>query len=99
MPFENIAPKLSPQEYERNFADITPAFTPSQAKVEANRCLYCFDAPCTKACPTSIDVPAFIKKISTGNLKGSARVILSANILGKSCGRVCRPKSYARARA
>jgi dihydropyrimidine dehydrogenase (NAD+) subunit PreT len=89
MPLVNIAPKLSPQEYERNFADISPAFTPSQAKIEANRCLYCFDAPCTKACPTSIDVPAFIKKISTGNLKGSARVILSANILGKSCGRVC----------
>ena len=51
--------------------------------------MYCFDAPCIKACPTRIDVPSFIKKISTGNLKGSARVILSANILGESCGRVC----------
>lgn len=85
----NISPKLSPQEYERNFADISPPFTSQQARIEANRCLYCFDAPCTKACPTSIDVPSFIKKITTGNLKGSARVILSANILGESCGRVC----------
>ena len=85
----NIAPKLSPQEYELNFADISPPFTSQQAVIEANRCLYCFDAPCIKACPTRIDVPSFIKKIGTGNLKGSARVILSANILGESCGRVC----------
>ena len=63
--------------------------TPQQAAIEAARCLYCFDAPCTIACPTHIDVPAFIKKISTGNLRGSAREILSANILGHSCGRVC----------
>ena len=63
--------------------------TPRQAAIEAARCLYCFDAPCTIACPTHIDVPAFIKKISTGNLRGSAREILSANILGHSCGRVC----------
>jgi dihydropyrimidine dehydrogenase (NAD+) subunit PreT len=83
------APKLSPEQYERNFADIEPRMTPIQAAVESARCLYCFDAPCTVACPTHIDVPAFIKKISTGNLLGSARVILSANILGHSCGRVC----------
>jgi glutamate synthase (NADPH/NADH) small chain len=57
--------------------------------VEANRCLYCFDAPCTAACPTHIDVPRFIKKISTGNLRGSAQTILDANILGLSCSRVC----------
>ena len=63
--------------------------TPMQAAIESARCLYCFDAPCTAACPTHIDVPAFIKKISTGNQLGSARVILSANILGHSCGRVC----------
>lgn len=63
--------------------------TQRQAAIEAARCLYCFDAPCTIACPTHIDVPAFIKKISTGNLCGSAREILSANILGHSCGRVC----------
>jgi len=84
-----IAPKLSPGQYEKNFAEISPAMTRRQAAIEAARCLYCFDAPCIIACPTHIDVPSFIKKISTGNLKGSARVILEANILGHSCGRVC----------
>jgi dihydropyrimidine dehydrogenase (NAD+) subunit PreT len=89
MPLRDTAPKLSPEQYERNFADITPPMTKRQAAIEAARCLYCFDAPCTVACPTHIDVPAFIKKISTNNLVGSAREILSANILGQSCGRVC----------
>lgn len=89
MPLRETAPKLSPDQYEKNFAEIEPALTPSQAAVESARCLYCFDAPCIAACPTHIDVPSFIKKISTGNLQGSARVILSANILGHSCGRVC----------
>lgn len=89
MPLRDTAPKLSPDQYEKNFAEIAPAMTQRQAAVEASRCLYCFDAPCTIACPTHIDVPAFIKKISTGNLRGSAREILSANILGHSCGRVC----------
>ena len=89
MPLRDTAPKLSPDQYEKNFAEIAPAMSPQQAAIEAARCLYCFDAPCTIACPTHIDVPAFIKKISTGNLRGSAREILSANILGHSCGRVC----------
>ena len=89
MPLRETAPKLSPDQYEKNFAEIEPALVPSQAAVESARCLYCFDAPCIAACPTHIDVPAFIKKISTGNLQGAARVILSANILGHSCGRVC----------
>jgi len=89
MPLHETAPKLTPEQYERNFADIKPAMSARQAAIEAARCLYCFDAPCTIACPTHIDVPAFIKKIPTGNLIGSARVILSANILGESCGRVC----------
>jgi len=89
MPLRDTAPKLSPEQYEKNFAEIAPAMTQRQAITEAARCLYCFDAPCTIACPTHIDVPAFIKKISTGNLRGSAREILSANILGHSCGRVC----------
>jgi dihydropyrimidine dehydrogenase (NAD+) subunit PreT len=89
MPLRDTAPKLSPEQYEKNFAEIAPAMTPRQAAIEASRCLYCFDAPCTIACPTHIDVPAFIKKISTGNLRGSAHEILSANILGHSCGRVC----------
>jgi dihydropyrimidine dehydrogenase (NAD+) subunit PreT len=83
------APKLSPEQYEKNFAEISPRMTPRQAAVEAARCLFCFDAPCTVACPTHIDVPSFIKKITTDNLRGSARVILEANILGHSCGRVC----------
>jgi len=89
MILHRIATKLPPEKYEENFADLNPPLTPQQALVAASRCLYCFDAPCIKACPTRIDVPSFIKKISTGNLTGSARVILSANILGESCGRVC----------
>jgi len=86
---ERIAAKLPPEKYEWNFADLNPLLTAQQAAIAASRCLYCFDAPCIKACPTRIDVPSFIKKISTGNLAGSARVILSANVLGESCGRVC----------
>jgi len=71
------------------FPDLHPPFAPQAAVVEANRCLNCFDAPCTAACPTHIDVPRFIKKIATGNLEGSARTILNANVLGASCSRVC----------
>jgi dihydropyrimidine dehydrogenase (NAD+) subunit PreT len=71
------------------FPDLHPAFDSQSAVVEANRCLYCYDAPCTAACPTHIDVPRFIKKISTGNLRGSTQTILDANILGLSCSRVC----------
>jgi len=89
MHLREIASKLSAEQYEKNFSEIEPALPPRQAAIESARCLYCFDAPCTAACPTHIDVPAFIKKILTGNLQGSARVILSANILGHSCGRVC----------
>src|SRR6266699_7348867 len=83
------APKLTPEQYEKNFADITPPMNARQAAIEAFRCLYCFDAPCTIACPTRIDVPGFIKRIMTGNVRGAARVILEANLLGESCGRVC----------
>ena len=86
---KNAAPQLTEAEYERNFADINPPYAPHNARVEANRCLYCFDAPCTRACPTHIDIPAFIKKIATGNMRGSAKEILDANVLGMSCGRVC----------
>jgi dihydropyrimidine dehydrogenase (NAD+) subunit PreT len=89
MPLREIAPKLTPEKYEHNFADITPPLNARQAAIEAARCLYCFDAPCTQACPTRIDVPGFIKRIMTGNARGAARVILDANILGQSCGRVC----------
>ncbi len=71
------------------FPELHPAFEPQEAMVEATRCLYCVDAPCTIACPTHIDVPKFIKKISTANLRGSAQTILDANVLGLSCSRVC----------
>src|SRR5271165_178481 len=77
-----------PNNLER-FPDLHPAFSSQGALVEATRCLFCFDAPCTAACPTHIDVPRFIKKISTGNVRGSALTILDANILGLSCSRVC----------
>lgn len=80
---------LSDRQLDRNFADIAPPLTPDYALLEANKCLYCHDAPCTIACPTHIDVPAFIKKIATGNLRGSARVILEANPFGHSCARAC----------
>ena len=80
---------LSAQEIEANFADLHPLLTPAQAAVEAARCLYCYDAPCVKACPTAIDIPGFIHRIRSGNLEGSARTILSANIMGGTCGRAC----------
>jgi dihydropyrimidine dehydrogenase (NAD+) subunit PreT len=86
---QDFAAKLSPEQIERNFADINPPLTPAQALEAGSRCLFCYDAPCIKACPTGIDVPQFIRQILTGNLKGSARTILEANILGHSCGRVC----------
>lgn len=72
-----------------NFSDLHPPLGAAKADVEANRCLYCYDAPCVRACPTGIDVPRFIHQIRTGNLDGSARTILSANILGGTCARAC----------
>jgi len=80
---------LSEEQLAKNFAEIAPPLTNDAALLEANKCLYCHDAPCTIACPTHIDVPAFIKKISTSNLRGSARVILEANPFGHSCARAC----------
>ena len=74
---------------ERAFADYKPALGAAAALAEANRCLFCEDAPCIRACPTSIDIPQFIRKISTGNLRGSAGTIFASNILGASCARVC----------
>jgi glutamate synthase (NADPH/NADH) small chain len=85
--FRQQAP--SAPEIAARFEDIHPPLDSQAATVEANRCLYCFDAPCTVACPTHIDVPRFIKKIATGNISGSARTILDANILGASCARAC----------
>ncbi len=76
-------------ETSARFGDLHPPFDKQAAIPEANRCLFCFDAPCASACPTHIDVPRFIKKIASGNLAGSARTILDANILGASCARAC----------
>ena len=82
--------RLSEKQYEQNFADIHPPYENSTAaKVDANRCLFCYDAPCMKSCPTSIDVPKFIKQIATENIKGSAKTIFSANIMGAGCSKVC----------
>ncbi|MDQ3131299.1 MAG: NAD(P)-dependent oxidoreductase [Acidobacteriota bacterium] len=80
---------LNIEQIERNFAEINPPLSEAEAVFEANRCLYCYDAPCTHACPTHIDVPSFIKKIASGNLTGSARVIYDANPIGATCARVC----------
>jgi len=82
------APLPVPRNLEQ-FPELHPPFDRQGALVEANRCLFCFDAPCTAACPTHIDVPRFIKKIASENLRGAALTILDANILGLSCARVC----------
>ena len=85
----NFCSPLDITQIEQNFAEINPALTMAEALHEANRCLFCYDAPCIQACPTGIDVPSFIKKIATGNLLGSARVIFDANPIGATCARVC----------
>ncbi|MGA7159525.1 MAG: NAD(P)-dependent oxidoreductase [Bacteroidota bacterium] len=85
----NVAPKLSTEEYENNFAELHPPFTHNSAVAEANRCLYCYDSPCMKACPTHIDISTFIRKISSGNLKGSAKTILSSNWIALTCAKAC----------
>lgn len=82
--------RLTQEQYAKNFSDIHPPFeTKEAALVEANRCLFCYDAPCTKSCPTGINVPKFIKQITTDNLKGSALTIFISNIFGGGCSRVC----------
>ncbi len=81
--------RLSPEQYAHNFCDSHAPLNLAQAKVEADRCYYCFDAPCTTACPTGIDIPTFIHRIADGNIRGSAHAILSANPLGGMCARVC----------
>ncbi|MCB9679158.1 MAG: NAD(P)-dependent oxidoreductase [Alphaproteobacteria bacterium] len=74
---------------EAVFEDFKAAYSLQQAIAESERCLYCYDAPCIQACPTTIDIPTFIRKIATGNVKGSAKTIFDSNILGMSCARVC----------
>src|SRR5882724_8691550 len=82
--------RLQADEYKENFSDIHPPFeTQDAAMVDANRCLFCYDAPCTKSCPTGINVPKFIKQITTDNIKGSAHTIFVSNIFGAGCSKVC----------
>jgi glutamate synthase (NADPH/NADH) small chain len=84
-----VAGRLAPAELAENFADIAPRLTAHEAWVAADRCYFCYDAPCTTACPTGIDIPLFIREIATGVPEAAARTILSQNILGGMCARVC----------
>jgi dihydropyrimidine dehydrogenase (NAD+) subunit PreT len=81
--------RLSRDEIDANFADLHPPLSRAEALIEADRCYFCFDAPCTAACPTGIDIPVFIQKIRSDNIQGSAHTILSENIMGGMCARVC----------
>ena len=81
--------RLTAEEIAANFAELHPPLTPLQANVEAARCLFCFDAPCMEACPTGIDIPGFIRKISSGNVLGAGTTILSENIMGGTCANAC----------
>jgi glutamate synthase (NADPH/NADH) small chain len=80
---------ISLHDLSLNFKEIEPDLSSKEVMDEANRCLYCYDAPCIKACPTGINIPSFIKKIASGNMKGSAKVIMEANPVGATCARVC----------
>ena len=81
--------RLTAAEIEENFSDLHPPLSHSEALIESDRCYFCYDAPCTTACPTGIDIPGFIQRIRSGNTKGSAHTILSENIMGGMCARVC----------
>ena len=81
--------RLSPEAYADNFSDLHPPLDHHEALVESDRCYFCYDAPCMQACPTSIDIPMFIRQIATGNPLGSAKTIFDQNILGGMCARVC----------
>lgn len=83
------AGRLPADEIEKNFADLHPPLTRSEALIEADRCYFCYDAPCTIACPTDIDIPGFIQQIRSDNVQGSAHTILRENIMGGMCARVC----------
>jgi len=83
------AARLSPAQYDANFSDLHPRLDKHEALVASDRCYFCYDAPCMTACPTSIDIPLFIRQISTGNPLGSAKTIFDQNILGGMCARVC----------
>ncbi len=83
------AGRLTAEQYDKNFGDAHPPLTPVQALIEAERCYYCYDAPCVTACPTGIDIPSFVRRIGEKNLRGAARAILEANVFGGMCARVC----------
>src|SRR5579864_2203107 len=83
------ANRLDAGAYRDNFGDLHAAMDRKTALVEANRCYFCYDAPCVEACPTGIDIPGFIKQIATDNVEGSGLRILEANIFGGACARVC----------
>ena len=86
----DVAPgRLSAAEIERNFADLHPPLAKSEALIAADRCYFCYAAPCTSACPTGIDIPRFIQSIRSGDIEGAAHTILSENIMGGMCARVC----------
>lgn len=84
-----VSGRLQPEQYAANFSDIHPPLDRREALVEADRCYFCYDAPCVTACPTTIDIPLFIRQILTDNPAGAAKTILSQNILGGMCARVC----------
>ncbi|RVV99295.1 NAD(P)-dependent oxidoreductase [Mesobaculum littorinae] len=84
-----VAGRLPPDAYETNFADLHPRYDPHEAHVAADRCYFCYDAPCITACPTAIDIPLFIRQIATGLPEAAARTIFDSNILGGMCARVC----------
>ena len=87
---DGIAPgRLAPDQYATNFSDLHPPLDKHEAFVEADRCYFCYDAPCQNACPTSIDIPLFIREILTDNPLGAAETIFEQNILGGMCARVC----------
>lgn len=81
--------RLTPEKIRENYAELHPPLSSHEAAVEAARCLFCYDAPCTEACPTGIDIPGFIRKIQSGNVRGAAVTILAENIMGGTCANVC----------
>ncbi len=86
----DVAPaRLDRATLEASFVDLHPPLSAHEARIEADRCYFCYDAPCRGACPTSIDIPLFIRQIATGATLGAARTILDANIMGGMCARVC----------
>jgi dihydropyrimidine dehydrogenase (NAD+) subunit PreT len=83
------AGRLAATDYEANFGDVEAPLDGKRALIDSSRCLFCHDAPCIEACPTGIDIPGFIRRIATGNVKGAATTILKENIFGGACARVC----------